>query len=109
MERFFSQHSIKRYRKLLDISTDEPQRRAILKSLAAQAHTMRADLGSTLNVRTKKRGKKYIWELHRYGGFHPLKYSAPVYFSEEAARTSGNKARTAHLAHLARWRDSGEK
>ena len=34
MERFFSQQNIERYRKLLDISTDEPERRLIFKLLA---------------------------------------------------------------------------
>jgi len=35
LERFFSQQNIELYRKLLDISTDEPQRRLIFNSLAA--------------------------------------------------------------------------
>jgi hypothetical protein len=102
MERFFSQLNIKRYRKLFDISTNEPERRLIFKLLAAQAHTMQTDVESSLKVRTEKRGNKYIWELHRHGGFQPVKFSAPVYFSEEAARASGHEARRVHLAHLAR-------
>jgi hypothetical protein len=107
MERFFSQRSIEGYRKLRDVSTDEPQRRLIFKLLAAQARTMQTDAG--LKVRTEKRGNKYIWELHRHGGFQPVKFSAPVYFSEEAARASGNEVRIDHLAHLARLRDRGPK
>jgi len=100
MERFFSQQNIGRYRKLLDISTDEPERRLIFKSLAAQAIQM--DANRSLTVRVERRGDKYTWELHRDGHFHPVKFSAPVYVSEEAARAFGNEARTVHLAYLAR-------
>src|SRR5260370_39809773 len=39
------------------------------------------------------------WELHRDGHFQPVRFSAPVYLSEEAARASGNEVRTVHLAH----------
>jgi hypothetical protein len=100
MERFFSQQNIERYRKLLNISADEPERRRIFKLLAAQAIQMGAD--TSLTVRVKRRGDKYTWELHRDGRFHPVKFSAPVYVSEEAATAAGNEVRTDHLAQLAR-------
>jgi len=100
MERFFSQQNIERYRKLLDISTDEPERRLIFKALAAQVIQM--DPNSSLTVRVERRGDKYTWELHRDGHFHPVRFSAPVYLSAEAARASGNEVRTVHLAQLAR-------
>jgi hypothetical protein len=102
MERFFSQQNIERYRKLLDISTDEPERWLLLKTLAAQVHTIQMDADSSLNVRVQRRGDKYTWELHRDGHFHPVKFSAAVYLSEEAARAAGNEVRTDHLAQLAR-------
>ena len=54
MERFFSPQNIERYRKLLDISTGEPERRIILKSLSAQELAMRSE---------PPRGDKHIWEL----------------------------------------------
>ena len=101
MERFFSQQNIERYRKLLDLSTDEPQRRLIFKVLAAQAHVVQMDANSSLTVRVERRGDKYTWELHRDGHFRPVKFSAPVYLSEEAARASGNEVRKDHLARLA--------
>ena len=41
MERFVSQQNIERYRKLLDISTDEPQRRMIFKLLAEEQEKFR--------------------------------------------------------------------
>src|SRR5208337_285226 len=100
MERFFSQQNIERYRKLLDISTDEPERRLIFKLLAAQ--TIQMDTNRSLTVRVERRGDKYTWQLHRDGHFQPVKFSAPVYVSEEAARAFGNEARTVHLAYLAR-------
>ena len=102
MERFFSQQNIERYRKLRDISTDEAERRLIFKLLKAQARTIHVDANSSLRVRVERRGDKYIWELHRDGHFQPLKFSAPIYLSVEAARTSGNEVRALHLAHLAR-------
>jgi hypothetical protein len=100
MERFFSQQNIEHYRKLLDISTDEPERRLIFKLLAAQ--TIQMDKNSSLTVRVERRGDKYTWELHRDGHFHPVRFSVPVFVSEEAARAAGNEVRTDHLAQLAR-------
>src|SRR3954452_5120318 len=96
MQRFFSQQNIERYRKLLDSSTDEPERRLIFKVLKAQAHTIHMGANSSLTVRVQRHGEKYTWELHRDGHFHPVKFSAPVFSSEEAARASGNEARTKH-------------
>lgn len=100
MERFFSQQNIERYRKLRDTSTNEPERRLIFKLLAAQA--MHIDADRSLTVRVERRGDKYTWELHRGGRFYPVKFSVPVYVSEEAARAAGNEMRTCHLAQLAR-------
>ena len=60
------------------------------------------DANNTLHVRVERRGDKYIWALHRDGHFHPVRFSAPVYSSEETARVAGNEVRTDHLAHLAR-------
>ena len=101
MERFFSQQSIERYRKLFDMSTDEPQRRLIFKLLAVQVHTMQTGANSELRVQVERRGNKYTWELHRDGHFQPVKFSVPIYLSEEAARASGNEVRTLYLARLA--------
>jgi rubrerythrin len=41
MERFVSQQNIEQYRKLLDLSTDEPQRRMIFKLLAEEQEKFR--------------------------------------------------------------------
>jgi hypothetical protein len=59
------------------------------------------DANSSLTVRVERRGGKYAWELHRDGRFYPVKFSAPVYLSEEAARAAGIEVRTKHLAQLA--------
>lgn len=102
MERFFSAQSIERYRKLLDRSPDEPHRRLIFKALQRRRIRLFQMNDSSLTVRVKPHGDKYTWELHRDGHFEPVKFSAPVYSSEEAAKASGNEARTIYLAHLAR-------
>jgi hypothetical protein len=60
------------------------------------------DANRTLTVQVQRSGDKYTWELRRDGHFYPVKFSVPIYLSEEAARASGNEARTVHLAHLAR-------
>jgi hypothetical protein len=57
---------------------------------------------TNLRVQVQRSGDKYTWELRRDGYFYPVKFSVPIYLSEEAARASGNEARTVHLAHLAR-------
>ena len=50
------------------------------------------DTDGSLTVRVGRRGDKYTWELHRDGRFHPVKFSAPVYASEEAARAAGQRS-----------------
>ena len=57
---------------------------------------------SSLTVRVERHGDKYAWELHRDGQFHPVKFSAPVYLSEKAARFAGYEVRTDHVAQLTR-------
>jgi hypothetical protein len=99
MDRFYSQQNIKLYRKLFDRSTDEPQRRLLFNILAAQAHTMAEN--EPLRVHVEPRGDKYIWKLRRDGHLRPVKFSAPIYSSEEAARASGNEVRKSFLARSA--------
>jgi hypothetical protein len=60
------------------------------------------DGSRSLEVRVEKRGNKYIWELRRAGVAQPVKFSVPIYSSEEAARTSGDGARKDYLARLAK-------
>jgi hypothetical protein len=83
------------------MSTDEPQRRLMFELLAVQAHTTQMGVNSELIVRVERRGDKYTWELRRDGHFQPVKFSAPVFLSENAARASGNEVRTLYLARLA--------
>jgi hypothetical protein len=72
-----------------------------LGKLGCGAHTVSMDDSRSLEIRVEKRGDKYVWELHREGVAQPVKFSAPVYLSEEAARTSGDDVRKDHLARLA--------
>jgi hypothetical protein len=101
MDRFYSQRNVERYRKLTDVSTDEAERGLILASLAGQADMMRMAADNELRVRVEQRGDRYLWQLHRNGHYQLVKFSAPVYRSEEAARASGSEARTIYLARLA--------
>jgi hypothetical protein len=48
MERFVNQQNIERYRKLLDISTDEPQRRLIFKLLSEEQEKFRTSTNETI-------------------------------------------------------------
>ncbi len=101
MERFFSQQSIELYRKLLDMSANQSQRGRIFKFLGAQAHMLQMGANTELRVKVERYGDKYTWELHRDGHLQPVKFSAPVYLSEEAARASGADMRSLYLARLA--------
>lgn len=101
MDRFYSHQSIELYRKLFDRSTDESQRRPILKFLAAQAHAIQMGTTGELRVRVEQHGDNYIWELRRDGHLRPVKFSAAIYLSEEAARASGNDVLTTFLARSA--------
>ena len=72
-----------------------------LAELRCGAHTVSMDGSRSLEVRVEKRGNKYVWELHREGVAQPVKFSAPIYLSEAAARASGDAVRKDHLARLA--------
>jgi hypothetical protein len=56
----------------------------------------------SLKVRVARRGDKFIWELYRDGMTQPVKFSAPLFSSEDTAEASGAEARTTHLARLAK-------
>jgi hypothetical protein len=58
------------------------------------------DVEADLRVRVNRRGKNYVWELYRNGKFSPVKFSVPIYASEQAAKNAGDAARMAHLAVL---------
>jgi hypothetical protein len=46
-----------------------------------------------MEVHVRKHGDSYAWELHRTGKFKPVKFSVPIYGSEEAARSAGQEAK----------------
>ena len=99
VDRFYSQQNIQLYRKLFDRATDEPHRRLLFDVLAAQARSMAES--EPVRVHVERRGDKYVWELRRTGHFRPVKFSAPLYSSEEEARASGNEVRKSFLARSA--------
>ena len=63
------------------------------------------DAGGDVRVGINQRGENYVWELYRHGKSQPVKFSVPIYASEEAARNAGDAARMLHLTGLkkSRW------
>jgi hypothetical protein len=59
------------------------------------------DANSSLTVRVGRSGSKYIWQLHRDGIVEKVKYSGPIYISEQSAMVAGQAARTIYLSRLA--------
>jgi hypothetical protein len=55
-----------------------------------------------LSVRIARGGSNYTWELHRAGIAQKVKYSAPIYITEESAMAAGCHARELYLARLER-------
>jgi 3-hydroxymyristoyl/3-hydroxydecanoyl-(acyl carrier protein) dehydratase len=58
------------------------------------------DINGSLTVRVGRSGSKYIWQLYREGIVENVKFSGPIYPSEESAMAAGHKARTYYLARL---------
>jgi hypothetical protein len=47
------------------------------------------DANSSLRVRVGRSGSKYIWQLYREGIVEKVKYSGPIYISEDSAMAAG--------------------
>ena len=62
------------------------------------------DKNADLSVRVARSGKTFSWELHREGIIQKVKYSAPIYVTEESAMAAGCQARALYLARLDRSR-----
>jgi hypothetical protein len=59
---------------------------------------------ASLSVRVAKSGNNYLWEIHRDGIAEKVKYSAPIYITEEAAMAAGCEARALYVVRLERSR-----
>jgi hypothetical protein len=46
-----------------------------------------------MEVHVCRHGGSFAWELHRPDKFKAVRYSVPIYVSEEAARSAGYEAR----------------
>jgi hypothetical protein len=55
-----------------------------------------------MEVRVCQHGSSFAWELHRPDKFLAVRYSVPIYGSEEAARSAGYEARRLRSAKLQR-------
>jgi hypothetical protein len=67
-----------------------------------KSHAVNDNTG--LSVRVAKSGRNFGWELHREGVVQKVKYSAPIYITEESAMAAGCQARALYLARLERSR-----
>jgi hypothetical protein len=66
-----------------------------------EAHSLMMD-EDLLTVRTRQHAAGYAWELYRASKAAAVKFSVPIYGSEEAARIAGVEARRLHLDALAK-------
>jgi hypothetical protein len=66
-----------------------------------KAHSLAMD-EDLLTVRTRQHAAGYAWELYRASKAAAVKFSVPIYGSEEAARIAGVEARRIHLDALAK-------
>jgi hypothetical protein len=57
---------------------------------------------SSIEVRVKRRGELYAWELHRSGSAKAWKSSVFIYESENAARNAGSRALSIILGRIER-------
>ena len=87
-------------RDLLSVRVRFPRQLPQALSIKNEMRQMNSNDG--LRVLVARRGEKFIWELHRAGLAQPVKFSVPIFLSEEFASASGAMARTAHLARLAK-------
>lgn len=65
-----------------------------------EAHSYYMDTDDDLSVRVARNGRNYLWELHRDGVAQKVKYSGPIYFTEESAMAAGCQARALYVARL---------
>jgi len=59
----------------------------------ARVDTVVSPDDENMEVHVCKHSDSYAWELHRPGKFKPVKFSVPIYGSEEAARSAGHEAK----------------
>jgi hypothetical protein len=75
-----------------------------LAGCAKEAQGDLMDNQAGLSVRVAKSGKNYHWEIYRDGIAQKVKYSAPIYITEESAMAAGCEARALYLVRLERSR-----
>ncbi|MGA8818948.1 MAG: hypothetical protein WB624_16745 [Xanthobacteraceae bacterium] len=63
---------------------------------------MHSDAISILRVQVARHGDKYAWKLYSGGHYEPIKFSVPIFLSEDAAHAAGHDVRARYLVRLAR-------
>jgi hypothetical protein len=82
----------------------------VFAGCGAHSHRMADDVvtlpidDDLLTVHTRQHPAGFAWELYRASKAVAVKYSVPIYKSEEAARIAGVEARRLHLDALAKKR-----
>lgn len=63
---------------------------------------MQSDATGKFTIQVAQHGDKYAWELYSDRHYQPIKFSVPIFLSQDAARAAGVEVRAAYLARLAR-------
>ena len=58
---------------------------------------MHNDAIGTLTVQVARHGDKYAWKLYSDGHYQPIKFSVPIFLSEDAAHAAGQDVRARYL------------
>lgn len=63
---------------------------------------MPSDTTGKLTVQVAQHGDKYAWKLYSANHYQPIKFSVPIFPSQDDARAAGDEVRARYLARLAR-------
>src|ERR1700758_4487637 len=62
---------------------------------------MNSDTTVKLTVQVAQRGNKYAWQLYSPDHYQPIKYSVPIFLSQDAAQAAGEEVLARYLARSA--------
>ena len=65
-------------------------------------NSMHSDPIGILTVQVARHGDKFAWKLYSDGHYQPIKFSVPIFLSEDAAHAAGHDVRARYLVRLAR-------
>lgn len=62
---------------------------------------MHSDTTGKFIVQVARRGNKYAWQLYSPDYYHPIKFSVPIFLSQDAAQAAGDEVLARYLARSA--------